>query len=58
MITNILIGILSFLAGVFVVLLLLRRGSRPKRNTSGLNRFNFDKQKKYEKDGRKYPFSY
>ena len=58
MITNILIGVVSFLAGIIVVLLILRRGSSPKRYPSSLNRFNFDKQKKYEKDGRKYPFSY
>jgi ATP-dependent Zn protease len=58
MLTNILIGVLSFLAGIIVVLLFLRRSSRPKPTNAGLNRFNFDKQKKYEKDGRKYPFSY
>jgi len=57
MVTNIIVGFLSFIAGVLVVLFLQRdkRRSLTKRN---LNRFNFDKQKKYEKDGRKYPFSY
>ncbi|MEF2232083.1 MAG: hypothetical protein V3571_14215 [Pseudodesulfovibrio sp.] len=58
MITYILVGILAFLVGMLITLLVCRRGRRPKRMGENLNRFNFDKQKKYEKDGRKYPFSY
>ena len=60
------IGVLAFLAGVVfggVVLILFLRGSggpalRSRRKSTPLNRFNFDKQKKYEKEGRKFPFSY
>jgi hypothetical protein len=33
-----------------------RRKRRPPRLE--LERFNFDKNKSYEKDGRKFPFSY
>ncbi len=57
MVTNIIVGLCSFLAGILLVLFL----QRDKKNSSArksLNRFNFDKQKKYEKDGTKYPFSY
>ncbi|MBG0788898.1 MAG: hypothetical protein H0S80_00195 [Desulfovibrionaceae bacterium] len=57
MITNIIVGLVSFLAGVLVVLF-LQRDRRGRSTRKSLNRFNFDKQKKYEKDGRKYPFSY
>jgi hypothetical protein len=35
---------------------LFRKKSRRRR--SELDSFNFDKSKSYEKDGRKYPFSY
>lgn len=55
------VGISSFLAGVAVAWLLTRRNSSNSRkqfNTTNLNRFNFDKQKQYEKEGRKFPFSY
>jgi len=58
MTTYILVGILTFLVGMLVTLLLCRRGGRSRRSGETLSRFNFDKQKKYEKDGRKYPFSY
>ena len=57
MVTNILVGLLSFMAGMLVVLF-LQRDKRRSLTKKNLNRFNFDKQKKYEKDGRKYPFSY
>ncbi len=57
MITNILIGVFSFLAGIAVVLF-CRQGKKPNLAKKNLSRFNFDVQKKYEKDGRKYPFSY
>jgi len=58
MLTYVLVGIAAFVAGVLAVILC--RGGRPRSNLSGqsLNAFNFDKQKKYEKDGRKFPFSY
>ena len=58
MTTYILVGILAFLVGMLITLLICRRGKRPVRGGESLARFNFDKQKKYEKDGRKYPFSY
>lgn len=57
MVTHIIIGSLSFLAGAIAVLLLCRRRRKDSDRIS-LDGFNFDKQKKYEKDGRKYPFSY
>lgn len=57
MLTNIIVGILSFFAGVLFVLF-LQRDRRKGPSKTHLARFNFDKQKKYEKDGRKYPFSY
>ena len=57
MVTNIIVGLLSFLAGILVVLF-LQRDKKKSLDRKNLNRFNFDKQKKYEKDGRKYPFSY
>ena len=57
MVTNIIVGLLSFLAGMLVVLF-LQRDKKKSLDRKNLNRFNFDKQKKYEKDGRKYPFSY
>ena len=44
------------LVGLVLVLYLARKPKcRPKRE---LESFNFDKSKSYEKDGRKYPFSY
>ncbi|WP_316897898.1 hypothetical protein [Pseudodesulfovibrio indicus] len=57
MVTYIIIGSLSFLAGVIAVLLVCRRRRKDSDRIS-LDGFNFDKQKNYEKDGRKYPFSY
>ncbi|EGB16035.1 transmembrane spermine/spermidine synthase family protein [Pseudodesulfovibrio mercurii] len=57
MVTYIAIASLSFLAGVIAVLLACRRRRKDSGSIS-LDGFNFDKQKKYEKDGRKYPFSY
>ncbi|MDD3311697.1 hypothetical protein [Pseudodesulfovibrio sp.] len=58
MLTYVLVGIGAFAAGALTVILC--QGGRPRSNMSGhsLNSFNFDKQKKYEKDGRKFPFSY
>ncbi|ADU63715.1 MAG: hypothetical protein KUA35_16055 [Pseudodesulfovibrio sp.] len=42
--------------GLALVLYLARKPKcRPKQE---LESFNFDKSKSYEKDGRKYPFSY
>ena len=57
MVTNIIVGLLSFAAGALTVLF-LQRDKTNRSARSSLNRFNFDKQKTYEKDGRKYPFSY
>ncbi|WP_419785628.1 hypothetical protein [Pseudodesulfovibrio sp.] len=54
--TYILAGIGLVAIAACAVLILTRR--RPKRNRLPLDTFNFDKQKKYEKDGRKFPFSY
>jgi len=58
MLIYVLVGIAAFAAGALTVILCL--GGRPRSGLSGqsLNSFNFDKQKKYEKDGRKFPFSY
>lgn len=42
--------------GLVLVLYLVRRPKRRPRQE--LESFNFDKSKSYEKDGRKYPFSY
>jgi hypothetical protein len=54
--TYIYVGLAVAVAGLGLVLYLFRRKSgRPKRE---LESFNFDKSKSYEKDGRKYPFSY
>ncbi len=57
MVVNIAIGVGSFVAGILLVLF-LRRPKKVNYTKQNLNRFNFDKSKKYEKDGRKYPFSY
>ena len=54
---DIAIGIGSFVAGVLIVLVFLRK-RRTNQTRINLNRFNFDKNKKYEKEGRKFPFSY
>lgn len=57
----------GFVVGAFVgcaILVLVLKWTNifgPRRNRVNrqkLNRFNFDKQKHYEKEGRKFPFSY
>lgn len=67
MITYVSVGVGAFVAGGIVgcvLLVLILRGKRSifpqrtRRTRKNLNRFNFDKQKRYEKEGRKYPFSY
>lgn len=62
MIIYIVVGLCAFLAGILFGLFIARGrtpASRQKKlSRRNLNRFNFDKQKRYEKEGRKYPFSY
>jgi len=65
MTTYIFVGLSAFaagvVAGVILLLVVVNNGdgfSRRNRPKASLNRFNFDKQKKYEKEGRKFPFSY
>ncbi|MUM76462.1 hypothetical protein GKC30_02305 [Pseudodesulfovibrio sp. F-1] len=54
--TYIYVGLALAVAGLILGLFLFRKkAARPKRE---LESFNFDKSKSYEKDGRKYPFSY
>ncbi|WP_156904457.1 hypothetical protein [Desulfovibrio aminophilus] len=50
-----LIGGLALLGLAVIVALLARRRIKPP---SDLPNFDFDKNKNYEKEGRKFPFSY